>query len=77
MKPFITVIVLLAIVVFAALNVKWAMDRSKVKKATLQQSFTGASNPNDNLFKTSAATVSGLTTNDEYRDEKKKQEQGE
>lgn len=69
MKTIISLIVLLALVVFAVFMVKWAIDRSKVKRATLQQSFSGKSNPDDNLFKTGVGTVSGLKTNKEYRRE--------
>lgn len=70
MKTIISLIVLLALVVFAIFMIKWAMDRSKVRKATLQQSFSGKSNPDDNLFKTGVGTVSGLKTNKEYKEEK-------
>ena len=69
MKTIISLIVLLALVVFAIFMIKWAIDRSKVRKATLQQSFSGKSNPDDNLFKT-GGTVSGLKTNKEYKEEK-------
>ena len=69
MKTIISLIVLLALVVFAVFMVKWAIDRSKVKRATPQQGFSGKSNPDDNLFKTGVGTVSGLKTNKEYRRE--------
>ncbi len=75
MKAVITIIVLLALCAVAALSVKWAQDRSKIKKLTLQQSFSGDSNPDDNLFKTGAGTVSGLETNKEYKERKQQEKQ--
>lgn len=62
MKAIITIIVLAALVVFAALSVKWAIGRSKSDKTSLQRSFTGKSNPDDNLGKMGVGGVSGLPT---------------
>ena len=67
MKAFITIIVLVALVVFVALSVKWAIGRSKSDKTSLQRSFTGKSNPDDNLGKMRVGGVSGLPTKKEQR----------
>ena len=43
------IIALIALIIFVALSVKWALDRSKSEKTNLQRSFQGKRNPDDNL----------------------------
>lgn len=49
MKTIIGIVALIALVIFAILSVKWAMDRSRSDKTNLQRSFQGQRNPDDNL----------------------------
>ncbi|MBQ6495935.1 MAG: hypothetical protein IJI74_02060 [Firmicutes bacterium] len=59
MKAIITFIVLAAIVVFAILSVKWALDRSKSNKTSLFGNMNGEYRE-DNLGKMGVAGVQGL-----------------
>ena len=56
---------LIALIIFAIFSVKWAIDRSKSDKTSLQRSFTGKTNPDDNLGKMGVGGVSGLPTKKE------------
>ena len=60
MKTILTIIVLAGLVFIAIFSVRWAIDRSKSDKTNLQRSFTGKTNPDDNLGRMGVGGVSGL-----------------
>ena len=60
MKTILTIIGLVVLVIIAILSVRWAIDRSKSDRTSLQRSFTGKTNPDDNLGKMGVGGVSGL-----------------
>lgn len=72
MKAIITFIVLAAIVVFAILSVKWALDRSKSNKTSLFGNMNGEYRE-DNLGKMGVAGVQGLEDAERKRKEREKE----